>query len=223
MDLSPEERRLRRNEIAKRWREANRDKIRAIEKAYRERNPEARAHNIRRWRQANKEHVAEYKKQWRTANPEKHRASARRRNDRWEANNPERAAEVIRKKAAKWANANPDKRALYHSRGHVNRRTKLKNAGSFTLAEWAALLDQTGHKCACCGVSEMDSIYRYPKKGKPLRGKLTVDHIVPLRNGGTGTINNVQPLCLSCNMRKHAREINHLGLQQTQYRSRTRR
>jgi hypothetical protein len=53
-----------------------------------------------------------------------------------------------------------------------------------------------GHRCASCGKPETE-------------GFLTIDHIVPLARGGTHEAANIQPLCLPCNMRKHARAINY--------------
>ena len=39
--------------------------------------------------------------------------------------------------------------------------------------------------------------------------KLTEDHIMPLSMGGTDYIDNIQPLCQSCNTRKHARKVDY--------------
>lgn len=69
-----------------------------------------------------------------------------------------------------------------------NRRAYELNAeGSFTPKEWEAKKLEHGNVCANCGTS----------------GKLTVDHIIPLSRGGSNWIDNIQPLCLSCNCMKH--------------------
>ncbi len=61
--------------------------------------------------------------------------------------------------------------------------------GRFSKAEWKILLDKYSC-CPRCKRQWSDSI------------KPTVDHIVPLANGGTNYISNIQPLCKSCNVSK---------------------
>lgn len=74
------------------------------------------------------------------------------------------------------------------------RYAKEKNAiGNHTLIEWNKLKDSYGNKCAYCK-SEV---------------KLTKDHIIPLSKNGTDYIENIQPLCKSCNSKKY-NKINYI-------------
>ena len=73
--------------------------------------------------------------------------------------------------------------------GHVTYRSTLKKmVGKFTLAEWNLLLRKHNYVCAN-SKCENDS-------------NLEADHIIPISKGGTNLIQNVQPLCRSCNARK---------------------
>lgn len=75
------------------------------------------------------------------------------------------------------------------------RRALLKNThGSFTLKEWETLKAQYNWTCPCCKKSEPDT-------------KLTIDHIIPISKGGSNNIENIQPLCKSCNCKKSAKII----------------
>lgn len=58
--------------------------------------------------------------------------------------------------------------------------------GNHTLEQWEALKQEFDNKCAFCRKEE----------------KLTKDHIIPLSENGTDYIDNIQPLCKSCNSRK---------------------
>jgi 5-methylcytosine-specific restriction endonuclease McrA len=49
-------------------------------------------------------------------------------------------------------------------------------------------------RCASCGLGEPGI-------------RLEPDHIIPLARGGSTRINNIQPLCASCNRRKGTRLI----------------
>lgn len=77
---------------------------------------------------------------------------------------------------------------------NANRRELNKNAeGSHTYEEWINLCKTYKYMCLCCKRTDV---------------KLTEDHIIPLSKGGTNYIWNIQPLCLSCNIRKYDKTIN---------------
>ena len=61
--------------------------------------------------------------------------------------------------------------------------------GSHTFGEWENLKAQYNWTCPCCGGKEPDI-------------KLTLDHVIPLSKGGSNNIENIQPLCKSCNCKK---------------------
>ena len=75
------------------------------------------------------------------------------------------------------------------------RRRLLKKRhaeGSYTLDEWERLKNQYDNTCPSCFRKEPDI-------------KLEADHVVPISCGGTNFIENIQPLCRSCNARKHTK------------------
>ena len=59
------------------------------------------------------------------------------------------------------------------------------------------LMDKAGNKCVKCGRSESDGV------------KLHVDHIIPLAMGGTNSLDNLQPLCVSCNSSKNIKGVDY--------------
>jgi 5-methylcytosine-specific restriction endonuclease McrA len=80
------------------------------------------------------------------------------------------------------------------------RRARLNSAeGSYSLEEWQALVALFDH-CPMCHRKWTD--IQPPPSGGPV---ITVDHIVPISKGGANRIDNIQPLCFSCNSRKGAR------------------
>jgi len=72
---------------------------------------------------------------------------------------------------------------------HKYRARKHGVLSTATYEEWVALCDHYQNRCLCCG------------EQKPL----TVDHVIALVLGGPHTIDNLQPLCKECHMKKNVR------------------
>lgn len=80
-----------------------------------------------------------------------------------------------------------------NTRNRVIKRLR-KESSTHTFKEWEKLKDRYNLTCPCC------------KKMEP-EIKLTEDHIIPLSQGGTDLIENIQPLCRKCNFRKHTKIV----------------
>lgn len=79
---------------------------------------------------------------------------------------------------------------------HRRRSMQSKLINDLTVQEKNIILFLQNYKCINCN--------EYFDKFKP-----TIDHIMPLINGGGLSKNNVQMLCLSCNSMKGAKEIDY--------------
>lgn len=75
------------------------------------------------------------------------------------------------------------------------RRKRLKeNGGYHTNGEWELLKKQCNYTCLACLKVEPEI-------------KLTQDHVISIKRGGTDNIENIQPLCHRCNVKKHSKCI----------------
>lgn len=70
-----------------------------------------------------------------------------------------------------------------------SRARRLGAYGEIIYTEWKELCDRYGNVCLCCHQNV----------------KLVIDHVLPLCLGGTNTIDNIQPLCATCNSKKGKR------------------
>ena len=89
-----------------------------------------------------------------------------------------------------------------HKKHNRQRAQRIKILGNHTPSQWEELKSHYLYMCLCC------------KKQEPFI-KLTRDHIVPIVLGGSDEIANIQPLCLSCNVRKYTKIINYIELSET--------
>lgn len=77
----------------------------------------------------------------------------------------------------------------------ASRNARIVNNGGFhSKGEWETLKSQYNWTCPSCLRAEPEV-------------NLTKDHIIPLLKGGSDNIENIQPLCRSCNCKKHTLEI----------------
>jgi 5-methylcytosine-specific restriction endonuclease McrA len=136
---------------------------------------------------------------YRKKNPEKVKETQKR----YYKNNLEKVAEYRKKQSAKPEYKIKQKEAVracrkrkpqqYRAYAH-KRRAKIKgNGGSYTAQQWIDLCNFYGNICLCC------------KRKLPLE----VDHIIPVTKGGTSNIDNLQPLCKSCNSSKNNKIIDY--------------
>lgn len=155
------------------------------------------------WRSKNREHVRKNGREYYQNNEEqrnKNRAAGRIRDiERWH-NDPDYRARKNQWKVLKYR-TDPTfnrKRRLWSLAGVHRRRARIRQLTvHFTAAEWRAVCDKYGNQCLKCGKV----------------GRLTPDHIVPISRGGSNAIENIQPLCLACNMHKSAKTADYRPLE----------
>jgi len=166
------------NEDKQRYRE-NKENINKRHKKYYENNKESLAEATKRYIKNNIERVKEYHQKYYANN----KALMNEKSKEWYRKN----IELRTRQISEWHKNNPltpEKSRTYNNR---RRCRKINAEGSFTVKEWKDLCNKYGNKCLNCGIN----------------GTMTIDHIVPLSKGGTNWISNIQPLCRSCNAKKH--------------------
>lgn len=97
-----------------------------------------------------------------------------------------------------------NKRDYKNSLEAKRRTSKQENGGSFSVEDWIKLKQYCGNRCVCCHKSEPEI-------------KLTRDHKIPISLGGSSNIDNIQPLCKSCNSIKRQKVIHFIGMRRKDY------
>ena len=135
-------------------------------------DPERRREYGRDWMRRNADKAREAMRRWRQRNPDDHNAASREFY--------RRHRERVIARSVAYHRAHPDVRRATDAR-------RRGAPGSFTSAQWKALVDRVGGRCGYCGGA----------------GPLHADHRVPIARGGTNDIGNILPACARCNLRKH--------------------
>lgn len=170
--------------------------------------------NSIRWSKKNRGRQAAWMKAWRKANPEKESKNRKKANDAYlsksenriksrlaakkryaeKGNEIRKRAKELRPRRAnkiksymkKWNSENRERRrALEHNR----EARKRGNGGSHTASDIKNIFDAQGGKCAYCKICIK-------------KNKRHIDHIIPLILGGSNDRENIQLLCVPCNLQK---------------------
>jgi 5-methylcytosine-specific restriction endonuclease McrA len=165
--------------------EANKDHYRELKRAHQKANPEKYDEALRKYRETHQEEINAKARERRQQDLEHYREIGRK--------SREKHAEERNAYQREYGKANRDKLTLYTN---ARRARKLEAEGSHTDQEWQELKAFYDFKCLCCGQQEPDI-------------KLTRDHVLPLTQGGTDSIDNIQPLCARCNSKKTNKHIDY--------------
>lgn len=109
---------------------------------------------------------------------------------------------------SKWSGEYKDRNT---KRQEYNRTRNAERWGRLTATHkrpfaWLDIVDSFDGRCAICGEPVDPTDTWTEEDGRKCYGRRypTVDHILPLKRGGTDTIENVQLACKRCNSRKGA-------------------
>jgi 5-methylcytosine-specific restriction endonuclease McrA len=178
---------------------------------------------LKEWHAKHPDASGKYAKGWREKNPDKYKAQYTERNKTekrkvskqryyesekckenkkqyFEAHRDELLAvnrqyykehkDTIGERAARWRKENRERKNISE---RSRSAAKKANGGKFTVDEWIALCVKYDNRCLACKA----------------RVVLTADHVIPLSKGGTNDIENIQPLCVSCNSSKGTKTIDY--------------
>ena len=159
----------------------HRERLRQQDREYYRQNREQVRAGQKQYRLTHKEQVELQKKEWEKANPDKVKEIARK------------YRESHKEQRREYYNHYADEHPGWLASVVHRRRTLVKGGGNFTDNEWKQLCQKYSCRCLACG------------EKKPL----TVDHVIPLSKGGTNTIENIQPLCKSCNSKKNNKAVDY--------------
>ncbi len=157
--------------------QANKTRLVALQKQRRLENPEERKAHDAKYREVHAEKVRASKERYRLANLGKVKAAK----VKWRLENPEKMQQA----RDAWELANPEKKQVHRE----NRRARERAAsGRMSPGIIGKLFFAQQGKCAACRVI--------------FKGRMELDHILPLSLGGSNDDSNIQLLCRTCNRSK---------------------
>jgi 5-methylcytosine-specific restriction endonuclease McrA len=153
-------------------------------------DPERRKLYHAQYRDKNREKIQIAIRKWRTEHPDLN-AYAREMNKKNYAKDPAGIQE--RKRASRKRRMETDlERERNVDLNRSMRRRKICQLDKVALEDWLHVLKLYGKKCLACGA---DNIER--------------DHVVALSKGGRNVASNLQPLCGTCNRKKHWKTVDY--------------
>lgn len=145
---------------------------------------------INRWQKSNYQNVLMASRKWKKNNREHVQAYS----SRYHQDHKEERNAYLRG----WYRRNPGMYKIYRQQRDARERGA---AGSFTPEQLQARIDFYGGRCYLCGCNW----YLLPKEDQ------TIDHVIPLIQGGSQWPANLRPACRSCNSSKGRSNISGLS------------
>lgn len=140
-----------------------------------------------------KQCVLEYKRATKDRNNQRVRERRKKNPELFRKYEKTRSTESKERRKVK--NREYNKRAYQENKIYFiekSRRRKQRLVGTFTQQQWLDVCNQYNNQCLRCACNNC---------------ALTIDHVLPISKGGTNTIDNVQPLCMACNLSKGTKHI----------------
>lgn len=166
--------------------QAHKEERQAYWARYRQEHRERYLESSRRSAQKRKEAQKTYLKDYRIRNADRLRAHDRERDK-----NPQRKA--MKKRDLKNYLSNPTNRSRYIEQVKLHAHLRRRAEGCYTPEQIQVLFLACGYKCLVCRTTE----------------QIQIDHIVPIKRGGTNWITNLQPLCRTCNRNKFTKTVDY--------------
>ena len=165
----------------RKWNSENSTRIKELQKTRYENNKDSILRQHKEYRETHKEQINILNKKWREENKEYKNSNDRK----YRENRPEQT----RLYWEEWEKKNPEKTKKSKRTSLYNRRS-MTPEGRHTVFEWECLKARYNNSCLRCGRDDIP---------------ITEDHIIPVTKGGSNYISNIQPLCGSCNSKKHTK------------------
>jgi len=186
--LTPEEKKNRQRATQKRYRDRNKEKRNAYSREWRKKNPQKQKAACDKWRKDNPDKVQEYSSQYYKDNKDTQDA----KRSKWARDNPlKRKLQSIRERAKariREAEASGRKRALKYG-GEIGDKAEM-------VAFYTKVLNANHMVCDYCG---RECGHMVVGRGT----EPTVDHRVALSKGGSHTLDNLAACCRQCNSAKN--------------------
>jgi 5-methylcytosine-specific restriction endonuclease McrA len=195
--------RERRREYMAVYKATHKDRQKELNKAYYDKNAEQFREYAKQYRQENAEEVRA-KDAERNALPERIKAQSQANAKRYVAKGEAirkreqlryiRESDRIKARVLEYKKANPEKVKAAMKAGVANRRARERSAeGKASGAIVLQLYDDQQGVCAFCS-ADLSLLFH-------------VDHILPLKRGGSNNDDNLQLLCATCNQSKGAKTL----------------
>jgi len=177
-------------EYNRQYRQDNKVTIAEYGKQYKRDNKEVVAEQMKQWHFDNKVAVAKRNKQWRQDNKEiiaektkQYQQDIKEHLTKYRKQYRQEHLEICVKYGKQYRQDNKEEFRMHKQRRRARERLLPH---TLTVLQWESIKEHFNNKCVYCGQTE----------------KLTIEHFVPVSKFGELTINNIIPVCSSCNSSK---------------------